>query len=87
MTVEQIIAQVEAGGWIVWHLGRSTKGLWRARLADPAYNGSVREGLLENDEGWRVGQGDTLIDALSEAARDFLTQQQKDQIDLTKLLG
>ena len=87
MTIEQIIAQVEAAGWLVWNIQSSTRGEWKVRLADRAYNGRAREIFSADTAGWKVGEGPSLRDALTAAAYDFLPQQQKDAIDLAKLLG
>jgi len=87
MTVEQIIAQVEAGGWLVWNIQSSTSGEWRVRLADPRFNGNARESFSGNSACWKVGEGASLREAMTAAAYDFLPQQQKDAIDLAKLIG
>jgi len=86
MTFEQMMRDVEATGWFLWHLGRRTDGVWNARLCDPRFNGSARRVPVKIRCSGAPAGGPSAVAALQEAVEKLLPPK-KEAIDLDFLLG
>ena len=88
MTLEALIADIEASGWIVWDLGRKTNGEWTCRLANPSHRtGAAGSTGFDNKDAWRHAIAGTHKDALVAAGRGLFSQDVEKQLTIAELLA
>ena len=93
MNVEQIVAALEAEGWSIWNLAKSTRGTWSCRLyesdLDRRTNGQRGPAGCDR-ECWRYGTGPTMLAAIGAAGAGLLDQPrigQEEALDLAAMLS
>ena len=91
MTVEQMIERLREQGYMCWHLGESTKGVWSARFCN-FYAHQARRGKPgavlspeENNEVWACADGDTMHEAIQNVMEDICPPSHTPDLDV--LLG
>lgn len=94
MTVEQMIERLAQHGYMCWHLGCSTKGVWTSNFCN-YYEFMERRGkpgpvigYMDNSEISRTMQGDTLHEAIQNVMEDVCPLSRKEpEYDMDAMLG
>ena len=91
MTIEEVVAALEAEGWHVWTLHRAPGGSWSCRIVDPIAerrsNGMSGAAGFDR-ECWRSGTGPTMLTAITAAGAGLIfVSNKEDDLDLDAMLA
>jgi hypothetical protein len=93
MTVEDMVKRLRDHGYLCWHMGESTKGVWTVRFVD-YYERDKRLGkrgpVLDpwsNGEVYRCADGDTLHEAVKSVMEDVCPLSHEPEFDMDVMLG
>jgi hypothetical protein len=91
VTVEELIAALEAEGWYIWHVGCWPTRGWHCQLWTNENHPAVTDKEGRRMGGYRggfsvVGHGATMADAIASAACNILHLEDDETVDLDALL-
>lgn len=94
MTIEEMIQRLEDHGYMPWHIGRSTKGVWTANFCN-YYEFMHRRGqrgpvigYMDNSEISVTMQGDTMHEAIKNVMEDVCPLSHSEPtFDMDVMLG
>lgn len=94
MNVEQMVERLREHGYLPWHIGCSTKGVWTANFCnfyefmERRGQRGPRIGYMDNSEISVTMQGDTMHEAIKNVMEDVCPLSQPEpEYDMDAMLG